>query len=291
MDAIDTNKLKFVVAQLSYLGDVEGQPAYHIYPPSSGRKPEGPPMEYRQMRIYDCRTISERLDLERQGFVLRTHASAHRDFFDDHHVRAHYYPEIEAVVKKATGAATVIVFDHNVRSVERAAQGQTGVRAPVDGVHDDYTEHSGQRRIRELLKAHGQSHLSQHRAALINAWRPIRGPVQDVPLAICDAQSVSPKDFVDTDIDHFGEHDMTRPRHTGQIYSVRYNPAHRWFYVSNMRPHELLLFKCYDSLQEAVARFTPHTGFSNPECPAGFIPRESIEARTIAIYPRSQDRA
>jgi hypothetical protein len=28
----------------------------------------------------------------------------------------------------------------------------------------------------------------------------------------------------------------------------------------------------------------PHTGFSNPECPPDFVPRESIEARTLVIF-------
>lgn len=285
MRTVETSKLRFVVAPLGYLGALTGRAAYRIYPPASGRRSEGPPLEYRELRIYDCRAVMDRLDLDQHGFVVRSQASASKDFFDEDYVREHYYPEIEAIVMEATAATAVLVFDHNVRSVERAAQGQTGVRAPVDGVHDDYTEISGERRIRELLEAHGRSDLLNHRAALINAWRPLRGPVQDKPLAICEARSVSPLDFIETDIEHFGEGDISRPRYTGQIYSVRYNPHHRWFYVSDMQPHELLLFKCYDSQKEGVARFSPHTGFSNPECPAEFSPRESIEVRTVAVYP------
>jgi hypothetical protein len=286
VESVDTSKFRFVVARLGYLGGLDEQPAYRIYPPASGRRSEGPRIEHHEVRVYDCRATVDQLDLDRHGFLVRSQTSATNDFYDEGHVRTNYYPEIEAVVKGATGAIAVFVFDHNVRSVEGAARGQTGVRPPVDGAHGDYTENSGERRIREVLEAHGRSDLGNHRVALINAWRPIRGPVQDKPLAICDARSVSPLDFVETDIEHFGEGDMTRPRHTGHIYSVRYNPEHRWYYLSDMQPHELLLFKCYDSQKEGVARFTPHTGFSNPECPAQFTPRQSIEARTIVIYPR-----
>jgi len=32
------------------------------------------------------------------------------------------------------------------------------------------------------------------------------------------------------------------------------------------------------------ARFMPHTGFNNPECPPEFVPRESIEARTLVVF-------
>jgi hypothetical protein len=44
---------------------------------------------------------------------------------------------------------------------------------------------------------------------------------------------------------------------------VRANPAHRWFYASQMRPDEVLLLKCYDSRRDVAARFMPHTGFKS----------------------------
>jgi hypothetical protein len=171
-----------------------------------------------------------------------------------------------------------------VRSATRAARGEVGVRVPVDQVHNDYTEQSGPKRKREILDEAGRSDLSNRRVAFVNLWRPIVGPVWDNPLTVCDARSVSPADLVATDIHHFGEDDLTVPRHSGQIYSVRYNPAHRWFYVSEMRPDEILLLKCYDSRADGRARFMPHTGFLNPACPSEFVPRESVEARTLVVF-------
>jgi hypothetical protein len=114
-------------------------------------------------------------------------------------------------------------------------------------------------------------------------WRPIVGPVWDNPLAVCEAGSVAPEDLVATEIHHFGEDDLTTARHIGEIYSVLYNPAHRWFYISQMQPNEVLLLKCYDSRKSGHARFMPHTGFENPACPSVFVPRESIEARTLVV--------
>ena len=144
---------------------------------------------------------------------------------------------------------------------------------------------SGLQRVRDLLEAHGSLPLQRQRAALVNVWRPIRGPVQDRPLAICTSSSVSQADLVDTDIEHFSEENIYTPRHRGQIYSVKYNPKHCWFYVADMGPDEMLLFKCYDSDVKAATRFVPHTGFVNPDCPAKFTPRESIEVRSLVIYP------
>ena len=51
-----------------------------------------------------------------------------------------------------------------------------------------------------------------------------------------------------------------------------------------MQPDEVLLLKCYDSRTDGRARFMPHTGFQNPTCPQDFVPRESIEARTLVVF-------
>ena len=78
--------------------------------------------------------------------------------------------------------------------------------------------------------------------------------------------------------------DLEHPRHSGEIYSVRFNPGHRWFFASNMQPGEVLLLKNWDSAA-GVASYTPHTGFRHPGCPSDAVPRESIEARTLVIFP------
>jgi hypothetical protein len=108
--------------------------------------------------------------------------------------------------------------------------------------------------------------------------------VLDNPLAVCDARSVAPSDLVPTAIQHFGEDDLSVPRHRGEIYSVRYAPAHRWFYFSGMQPDEVLLLEGYDSRADGPARFVPHTGFNHPDCPPDATPRESIEARTLVVF-------
>ena len=113
------------------------------------------------------------------------------------------------------------------------------------------------------------------RVQIINLWRPIRGPLRDAPLAVCDAASVAFTDFVPSDL-------VYRDR-TGETYRVRYNPAHRWFYVPEMRVDEAILIKCYDSAEDK-ARFTAHSAFEDPTAPPDVLPRESIELRTLAFH-------
>ncbi len=278
------DELQAVNARLGYLAPGDGPTQVRIYPPSSGLATVRPASVQHLVPIRDARPIADELRLDEHGFELHSRGSKFADFYNEAAVRERYYPEVQAVMRAITGALAVIVFDHNVRSAARAARGEFGVRVPVDQVHNDYTKQSGPKRKREILAQAGRSDLADRHVAFVNLWRPIVGPVWDNPLAVCDARSVSPEDLVATDIHHFGEHDVSAPRHSGQIYSVRYNPAHRWFYVSEMRPDEVLLLKCYDSRADGRARFLPHTGFRNPACPPEFVPRESIEARALVVF-------
>jgi len=285
VDGLRKRDLDYVVARIAYLAAGHDRIGYHVWPPASGRTPEAPPKEYHDVRIHDCRPIAADLGLDESGFMVCERPSAVSDFYDEDLVRKSYLPEVERALQEETGARAVFAFDHNVRSAKGATEGRPGVRAPVDMAHNDYTEESGPRRVREILEARGRTDLIGHDAALVNVWRPIRGPVQDIPLTICEASSTSPVDFVDTHIEHYGEEDLSRPRHVGQILSVRYNPAHRWFYVSNMRADEILVFKCWASASDGRARYTAHTGFKNPTAPPNALPRESIEVRTVVVDP------
>jgi hypothetical protein len=51
-----------------------------------------------------------------------------------------------------------------------------------------------------------------------------------------------------------------------------------------MRRDEALVFKVFDSLKDARARWTAHTAFADPTSPPHARPRESIEIRTLAFF-------
>lgn len=270
-------------ADIAYLVHNGERARHRIFPPSSGRGIERPPQAYTRMPVHDARRLDPPPGVDDAGFAIVAHRSAVTDFYADDEVRGEAYAEARALLQDCLGADAVMVFDHNQRSAARARAGQPGVRTPVDAAHNDYTPSSGPRRAREILEDAGRTDLLGARLALINVWRPIIGPAQDVPLAICDARSAAPADFVETDILHFGEDDLETPRHTGQIYSVRHNPEHRWYYVPDMQPDEVLLLKNWDSDPHRAA-YTAHTGFRNPRAPDTTVPRESIELRTLVAW-------
>jgi hypothetical protein len=169
------------------------------------------------------------------------------------------------------------VFDHTVRRRIWGAEDRAAgtLRQPVGRVHNDYTDTSAPQRVRDLMGAEAEA-LLQRRYEIINVWRPITGPLRDAPLAVCDARTVDPSDWVPSAL-------IYRDR-KGEIYAVHHNPAHRWLYVSDMMPDEALLLKCFDSARDGRARFAPHTAFEDPTAPADKLPRESIELRTLVFH-------
>jgi hypothetical protein len=273
-----------IEASLNYLARGDVAPQVRIYPPSSGLPTVYTQLAKHLVTIRDARPEAQSLRLDEHGFELRGGRTDFTNFFDEAAVRATYYPDVQQRVEWLLGAHAVVAFDHNVRSVTRAARGEKGVRAPADQVHNDYTERSGPRRKLDVLAAVGRSDLADRHFAFVNLWRPIVGPVYDQPLAVCDSRSVAPSDLVNTEILHFMEDDLAEPRHRGDVHSVLYSPSHRWYYVQAMQPEEFLLLKCFDSRLDGRARFTPHSAFENPACPREFVARESIEVRTLVVF-------
>jgi hypothetical protein len=283
MSVISTIDVRSITAWLNYLAPTSERPvAYSVEPPPGKPWRTGTSAPQR-VTIHDARAIRSTLSLDRQGFALVRHASAVSNFYDARQVRAFYYPEAAGIVKRASGASQVFVFDHNVRNAAKAAVSEDGAREPARRVHNDFTAKSGRRRAEDELVAAGvdPAPLLRHRFAIINLWRPIRGPVRDAPLALCDARSIAPKDLVASDL-------VYRDR-IGETYQVTYNPEHRWFYFPEMRSDEALLIKCFDSDESGVARFSVHSAFDDPTVPPGVPPRESIEVRALAIFaPRDE---
>ncbi len=276
MTTID--QLPYVEAELNYLAPMTERPRYYAYEPEPGEPRSNLTPEPHQMHIHSLRPIADDLGLDVQGFALLEQRSAVRDFWDDEEVRRVYYPEAERFLIEATGASRIFIFDHLQR---RRVPGQqdrsrSGPRQPATRVHVDHTARSGPQRVRDLMGDEAEE-LLRGRVQVINMWRPIRGPLRDAPLAVCDSRTVAAADLVPSDL-------VYRER-VGETYSVRYNPAHRWFYTPEMRRDEVLLLKIADTKTDISARFMPHTSFTDPTTPADAFPRESIELRTLVFHP------
>ena len=270
--------LPYVEAELNYLAPMTERPRYYAYDTPSGEVRSNMTHEPHRVPIRDMRPIAAEMELDRQGFGLVEQHTAVRDFWDDDEVRRVYYPEAERFIAEKTGASRVFIFDHlQRRRVPGLADRSTGgPRQPATRVHVDHTARSGPQRVRDLLPDEAEE-LLKGRVQVINLWRPIRGPLQDAPLAVCDARTVDPADLIPSDL-------VYRDR-VGETYSVTWNPAHEWYYVPEMRRDQALLLKIADTKADGRARFMPHTSFTDPTTPPDAFPRESIELRTLVFHP------
>jgi hypothetical protein len=269
--------LSTVEASLNYITESSEKPVYYaIEPPGGTPRVTGKFVE-KTVPIRNAREVVDDLSLDKQGFELTHQETAVQDFYDQEEVKRIYYPEVERLLKEATGAEKVVIFDHQVRNLPLAQRGEKNAREYGKSVHNDYTAKSGPRRVRDHLPTDEADERLKNRFAEINVWRPIHGPIESTPLALCDAGSIESKDFVPSDL-------IYRDK-VGETYRFTYNPNHRWFYFPHLERNEVILLKCYDSKEDGRARFTAHTAFEDPTSAPDAAPRESIEVRALLFWP------
>ena len=271
--------IEVVSARLNYLAEALPKPVNYAYDPPAGVPRHSGKHVAHNVTIRSGRKVLSELSLDTNGFVLKTDKTAVKDFYDPDEVKSVYYPEVERLIKRETGAERVVIFDHVVRNPLLAERGEKGARSPARTVHNDFSFISVPRRIRDLLPEEAD-HLLQNRFAEINVWRAIRGPIESSLLALCDARSLGAEDIVPCDL-------LYRDR-VGETFAFTYNPKHRWYYFPRMERNEAILLKCYDSKDDGRARFTAHSSFDDPNSPPDAAPRESVEVRALVFWPAEQ---
>lgn len=242
------------------------------------------------------------------GFAVYNSPAREKKFTSDAAVRSAYYAEVESLLRsKLPGVKKVVIFDHTIR---RRTEGSP--RQPVQQVHVDQSPGAAEARVRRHLPADEADELLKGRYQIINVWRPIDNPASDFPLAVIDWRSTVPEDFIavdllyprrdslDADDDDRGKERLADPSTAtstegyevkGETLSVAPSERHRFYYVKDMTPDEVMLLKCFDSRGEGMekgvkglALRTPHTAFVDPQTPADAPGRQSIEVRCLIFY-------
>ena len=284
---------------------------------------EGVVFAERQVTVRNARLLErdQRRTVEKNGFELFFRPLAHPalDFLDHQDVIHKYYRACEQLVQEVTGAARVVAFDHNVRSADgkrrqQRIRGGQAVQGPARMAHGDYTLTSAPERLRRLAHelcgndtlrsalAPGASVLDpaeveqaigeNGRFALMNVWRNIADePVATHPLALCDAQTVTPKDLAVFEL-HYADR-------VGENYFSKQDPGHEWYSYPAMTRDEALLIKQWDSAgplaqsqgqrpdsndPHAPCTFSFHSSFDEASPPPNAPARWSIEVRCVVIY-------
>ena len=80
----------------------------------------------------------------------------------------------------------------------------------------------------------------------IVAWRPLRGPLNDWPLGLCDADPINfTRDTMPADIVY--------PHRATENLQIIYNKSQRWFHLPEQTESEILIFKSATSREFKVA--------------------------------------
>ena len=249
--------------------------------------------------IRDARTIRDHFTLDRQGFVLADCPTVIEDFYDKATVDRLYPAEVAEHVRLLTGADFVAPMGWMIRNSGDISRYQPkdgtpyvhagGVQPPAGEAHIDTEPSRADRQARALYERVRPGGPGYRRFIYSSFWRTFSPPPQDCPLALCDHRSVGDDEGVPNVlhvVDTIPEGDaMFAPMNDADQPAAaifHHNPAHRWWYFSNMTRDEAILLKFHDS-DHSVAWRTPHTAFWDPSFPDR-KPRASVEFRSVAFF-------
>ncbi len=269
-------ELAYVEADLNYVVDTGIPPVMYVDWPEEEHKATPPIYESHRCKIFDARPIADQFRLATHGFEMTCIPSKVRDFYDTEEITRVYDTEVAGIIKDATGARDVVVFDHTFRTLNDVINESKGTREPVKAVHNDYTDRSACQRVIDIMGEDQADVLLQRRFAIVQTWRPINQAVLTEPFAMADGRTIPNSNFVPLQ--------RRYSYRTAETYHISFNPNHMFYYLPQMTPEETYIFKVYDSDQEAGVRFTAHTAFDDPTSAPNARPRESVESRALVFF-------
>lgn len=170
-----------------------------------------------------------------------------------------------------TGATRTITFTHRVRCLATDASLHADNRAPAHSVHSDFTAQGALHHLESIIPDQQErTRLLAGRVLIVNVWRPLK-TIQRDPLAVCDWNSVNPRDSIPTR--------LTLPHGWNELGRYAFSPDQQWYYLGRQQPSEPLVFTQFDS-DTGVS--VPHSAFVDPEFQDGAA-RESIEIKMFAF--------
>ncbi|KAF3074042.1 hypothetical protein CFAM422_003773 [Trichoderma lentiforme] len=243
--------------------------------------------------IKDVRGCTETFMLHEQGFTFLPWSPSDIDWTDEADIESRYLPQVKDLLQKELDISESLkrceVFDWRLRKADsqevmrQVCDGRMIKIKPADIVHIDQSPagaldrlrlHLPQQEVGELLK--------KYRVRIFNVWKPISDVVEDWPLAICDARTVTTGDLVELE---FVTDELVK-----LSYLARWNKKYRFYYLSEMTNRDACIFKIFDSASfenrsDASATLgCPHTAFRLPATSeTGTRPRESVEVRLFVF--------
>lgn len=215
------------------------------------------------------------------SFVLLDHASAVRDWDREGPL---YNSEIGQLVRDRLFPGRGVEIQPGPNVLRRGR----GTSNPgyADGVHsdggldlDDYLHNIGAFANDQAAQWWRRQYERPEISGLvwIDFWRTtnMSGPLDHMPLALCDPSSVEPDDVIPVG--------LTGIAPEGRIshhLSLRFRDGQRWYYYPRMTGDEVLAFKLAEFWKmPSPFRNCFHSAFCDPQAPGGAERRQSCEHR------------
>jgi len=262
-----------VRAAIGYSERTERRPFFY----ANAHEKDFVPLKPAEVEIHDAREIDA--DLDREGFMLVEHKSAVTDMTDLGQVAKVHRGEIADLLKRLTGCDEVVMTPFGILrfSEKSGANAEHDNSHPARFVHVDMAKDDAAA-ARAKTAPEGKTIV---RSAQYNVWRSLAGGTQDVPLGLCAFPSIAQEDLLDCRA-IFDPLDGS-PEWGFDNYLLAANPAHRWYYYSDMTPDEAIVFKTSES-DPARAQLMPHGAFDNPLAGPDAPARVSLEMRGTCYW-------
>ncbi|KAI1359611.1 putative CmcJ-like methyltransferase [Xylaria arbuscula] len=141
---------------------------------------------------------------------------------------------------------------------------------PATVAHSDYTPEGAIQQLKGSFPGQ-EAYFLDKEYDMINVWKPLVGPNNDWPLALCDYSSIQPTDITRADVlhaDRITENQLLYP-----------SQQHRWYYVESQQPNDLIVFRNTDNTGKRAVGF--HAAIPNPTSTGPL--RSSVEVRFVAF--------
>ncbi|MCJ1361286.1 hypothetical protein MMC16_000384 [Acarospora aff. strigata] len=237
-----------------YLKEKPFQMFLDLPPDAADQRKTNVVFEPKEIVVQNIRGREADLDLDHQGFIVRrlTEIPDLKDL-DTTIVESVYLPAMEKLLRaEVEGVDRVFFFDWRLRSssvptadVTVNLKDLSAKLGPANIVHVDQAPVASLNRVRKHL-AKEADHLLEGRVRIINLWRPIKNPVEDWPLAICDGSTIDMEDLIETD--------TVRRDYIGSNMFALHRETQAWYYLHKQQADEVLIFKQFDSHPDVEAR-------------------------------------
>jgi hypothetical protein len=266
---------------------------------NGGARIRPPSITVHDARLLQSDRASDAAFFAAHGFVLLTAPVAVHDWdcdqsLPDNDITRLYFPLVEQIIRTRLLPGRRVDVNH-FGPVLRRGPGTANPQY-ANGAHQDYGltaddfEHSvaafaGPGAGRGWRAGYERSDVESF--MVLDFWRTagMAGPLEHMPLALCDPSTVDTADIVETELEGIAPAGA-KTHHM----CLRNNPAQRWYYYPRMTPDELLVFKLFQATRgEHPPRLASciHSAIVDPTTPAGAAARQSCEHRVSVTVFRS----